>query len=82
MAFEFETVRDILACPQCHGDLVCSGNALVCASAEHRLSFLIVDEIPRLLLEESTELSAEEWSQVMEQQKRDPKTGKALPQSP
>ncbi len=64
MSFNFDAVSDILACPQCRGELVCVGDGLICNSDQHRLRFPIVDGIPRLLLEESTELTDEEWEQL------------------
>lgn len=71
MTFNFDAVADILACPQCRGELMCVGDALICGScdaAKRRLRFPIVDGIPRLLLEESTELSDEEWAEIQQQQ--------------
>lgn len=68
MTFNFDAVADILACPQCRGELIHVGDALVCDCPERRLRFPIVDGIPRLLLEESTELSDEEWAEIRKQQ--------------
>ena len=61
MPFNFEAVSDILACPQCHGQLIYVDDALVCGQKEHRLKFPVVDGIPRLLVDEATELTQEEW---------------------
>lgn len=68
MPFDFDAVADILACPQCRGKLLPFDDALVCDSCERRLSFPIVDGIPRLLVEESTELSDEEWEHLKKTQ--------------
>lgn len=68
MTFKFDAVADILACPQCRGELICVDDALICDCSDRRLRFPIVDGIPRLLLEESTELSDEEWAEIQKQQ--------------
>jgi len=64
MSFNFDAVSDILACPKCRGELICIGDSLICNSREHRLQFPIVDGIPRLLLEESSPLSDEQWDEL------------------
>lgn len=69
MTFNFEAVADILACPECRGELICIGDSLICDSTEHRLQFPVVDGIPRLLLDEATSLSDEEWQQLTKEQK-------------
>lgn len=49
-------VRDILACPQCHGTLALApGGAMLICSAE-RLGYPIVDGIPHLLVQEALHL--------------------------
>ncbi len=66
MSFDFDAVADILACPKCHGPLICTDDALICArGADHRLRFPIVDGIPRLLIEEAEELPADEWEALV-----------------
>ena len=82
MAFEFEAVRGILACPHCRCELVFTGEMLICTGADHRRSYPVTDDIPRLLPEESAELTEQEWSRVMTQHERNPQTGKALKSSP
>lgn len=69
MAFNFEAVADILACPECRGELICVGDSLICDCTEHRLKFPVVDGIPRLLRDEATLLSDEEWQQLTKEQK-------------
>ena len=71
-SFNFDAVSDILACPQCQGELICTGDSLICISKEHRLRFPIVDGIPRLLLEEATVLSEEEWEDLKRRQESSP----------
>lgn len=75
MAFDFEKVRSILVCPRSRCDLVQDGDALVSTSPEVRLRFPIVDDIPRLLVEEAQQLTPEAWSSIMQQAGRDPRTG-------
>lgn len=71
MTFDFEAVRDILACPQCRGELICVGDFLICNSEEHRLKFPITDGIPRLLMEESSAVSEEEWEDFSRRQEQE-----------
>jgi uncharacterized protein YbaR (Trm112 family) len=66
MEFDFQKVRDILACPKCKSALVLTDKALVCVNPDERLSFPILDGIPRLLVDEAKELTTEEWSRVMQ----------------
>lgn len=78
MPFDYEKVKNILVCPQCKADLLHDGNLLVCVNPETRLSYPIVDDIPRLLADEAKVLSAEEWGAVMQRQGRDALTGQPL----
>jgi len=68
--FNFDAVSDILACPECHGKLLNADDALVCeqtcGSGGHRLRFPVVDGIPRLLVDEATEVTEEEWKELLE----------------
>ena len=65
MSFQFDAHEDILACPKCHGKLICVDDALICGSDQHRLRFPIVDGIPRLLVEESTDINDDEWQRIL-----------------
>ena len=60
MSFNYEQVKDILVCPVTRDELVHEESALVSVNPERRLSYPIVDDIPRLLEDEATELSVEE----------------------
>lgn len=75
MPFDYDRIKDILVCPECKGDLVLDGEALVCASPELRLSYPIIDDIPRLLADEAVPLSPADWAAVMQRHGRDPATG-------
>ena len=75
MAFEYEKVKGILVCPRCKGELVHDGDTLVCVNPETRWRYPIVDDIPRLLVDEAKELSVDDWREVMQRQGRDASTG-------
>jgi uncharacterized protein YbaR (Trm112 family) len=57
---------DILCCPETKADLVLDGNTLVSTDKETRRRYRIEDDIPIMLIEESEQLSMEEWSTIMQ----------------
>jgi uncharacterized protein YbaR (Trm112 family) len=63
---------DMLCCPLTKADLVLDGETLVSTDRETRRRYKIEDNIPIMLIDESEELSIEEWQQIMN------KHGKAL----
>jgi len=65
MAFNFEKSRSYLVCPRCHADLVLDGSSLICTDPNVRLQYPIVEDIPRLLVEEATELTPDVWKAAM-----------------
>ena len=75
MTFDYDKVKDILVCPKTKCDLVHDGDSLVSTNPDTRLKYPIVDDIPRLLAAEASELSAEEWADVMQRHRRDGGTG-------
>ena len=75
MNFNFNNLRNILACPQSHARLVLDGKSLVSTDPQARLRYDIVDGIPRLLVDEATQLSVEDWCDVMRRHGHDPQTG-------
>jgi len=81
MPFHYDKVKDILVCPRSKSELVLDGTALVCVNPELRLSYPVVDDIPRLLDEEASELSVDDWSAVMERHGRDATTGQVVTNS-
>ncbi|MCU0343622.1 MAG: hypothetical protein MUF28_07350 [Ignavibacterium sp.] len=63
---------DILCCPETKADLVMDGNTLVSVDKNTRRRYRIEDDIPIMLIEESEQLSLDEWSAIMK------KHGKAV----
>ncbi|MCZ6703648.1 MAG: hypothetical protein O6940_11495 [Ignavibacteria bacterium] len=57
---------DILCCPETKADLVLDGNTLVSTDKETRRLYRIEDDIPIMLIEESKQLSMEEWTAIMQ----------------
>ena len=56
---------DILCCPETKADLVLDGETLVSTDKETRRRYRIEDDIPIMLIEESEQLSKEEWKTIM-----------------
>ncbi|MFN3694391.1 MAG: Trm112 family protein [Ignavibacterium sp.] len=56
---------DILVCPETKAELVLDGNYLVSTDKNTRRRYRIEDDIPIMLIEESEQLSFEEWSEIM-----------------
>ncbi len=65
MDFDFNTVKDILVCPQSKTALVRDGDALVCLDESCRLSYEIQQGIPIMLIDDATELTREAWGKVI-----------------
>ncbi|MCW9065316.1 MAG: hypothetical protein OQJ78_03395 [Ignavibacteriaceae bacterium] len=57
---------DILCCPETKADLVLDGDTLVSTDKETRRRYRIEDDIPIMLIEESEQLSMEEWIVIMQ----------------
>ncbi len=57
---------DILCCPETKANLVLDGNTLVSTDKETRRLYRIEDDIPIMLIEESEQLSMEEWTAIMQ----------------
>ncbi|HMN48100.1 MAG TPA: hypothetical protein PKD67_03100 [Ignavibacteriaceae bacterium] len=56
---------DILVCPETKAELVLDGNTLVSTDKATRRRYRIEDDIPIMLIEESEQLSIEEWTDIM-----------------
>jgi len=57
---------DILCCPETKADLVLDGDTLVSTDKKTRRRYRIEDDIPIMLIEESEQLSMEEWTEIMQ----------------
>lgn len=78
MSFDYEKVKHILVCPESKAQLVYDKTALVGTDPETRLSYPIVDEIPRLLAVEAKELTIAEWAEVMKRHNRSEQNGQPV----
>jgi uncharacterized protein len=56
---------DILCCPETKADLVLDGNTLVSTDKNTRRRYRIEDDIPVMLIDDSEQLSVEEWREIM-----------------
>lgn len=78
MSFDYQKVSDLLVCPDTRADLVKEQTALVSTDPQSRLSYPILDDIPRLLTDEATQLSTEDWAAVMQRHNRSTDTGQPV----
>lgn len=56
---------DILCCPETKADLVLDGDFLISVDKNTRRRYRIEDDIPIMLIDESEQLSIEEWTEIM-----------------
>ncbi len=56
---------DILCCPETKAELVLDGETLVSTDKKTRRRYRIEDDIPIMLIDESEQLSIEEWTGIM-----------------
>jgi hypothetical protein len=56
---------NILCCPETKAELVLDGNTLVSTDKETRRRYRIEEDIPIMLIDESEQLSPEEWKAIM-----------------
>ena len=56
---------DILCCPETKAVLVLDGETLVSTDKKTRRRYRIEDDIPVMLIDESEQLSMEEWTEIM-----------------
>lgn len=61
---------DILVCPETKAELVLDGNYLVSTDKNTRRRYRIEDDIPIMLIDESEQLSIEEWTEIMKRHGR------------
>jgi len=62
---------DILCCPETKAELVLDSNTLVSTDKETRRLYRIEDDIPIMLIEESEQLSMEQWTAIMKKHDKD-----------
>lgn len=62
---------DILCCPETKADLVLDGDTLVSTDSKTRRRYKIVDDIPVMLIDESEQLSYDEWKNIMKKHGKD-----------
>lgn len=56
---------EILVCPETKAELVLDGNFLVSTDKNTRRRYRIEDDIPIMLVDESEQLTLEEWTEIM-----------------
>lgn len=56
---------EILCCPETKAELVLDGETLVSTDKNTRRRYRIEDDIPIMLIDESEQLSLEEWKKIM-----------------
>ena len=61
---------DILCCPETKADLILDGDRLVSTDKNSRRCYKIEDDIPIMLIDESTVLTEEEWNEIMKKHNR------------
>lgn len=64
---------DILCCPETKADLVLDNNTLVSTDIGTRRRYKIIDDIPVMLIEESEQITLEEWTEIMKKHGRETK---------
>ena len=75
MSFDPKLLDRILVCTKCRSPLVHDGDGLVCVTADCRLRFAILHEIPNMLVEDAVAVPVDAWAPVMQRAGRDPVTG-------
>lgn len=61
---------EILCCPESKADLILDDNTLVSVDKNTRRRYRIEEDIPIMLIEESEQLSLEEWKSIMNKHER------------
>lgn len=62
---------EILCCPETKADLILEGNFLISTDKSTRRRYRIEGNIPIMLIEESEQLSLEEWTEIMKRNGRE-----------
>ena len=66
MSFDATLLGKILVCTKCRSPLVRDGDALFCVTADCRMRFSILQEIPNMLVEDALAAPLAEWSPAMQ----------------
>jgi uncharacterized protein YbaR (Trm112 family) len=75
MSFDPKLLDKILVCTKCRSPLVRDGDALICATADCRLRFAILHEIPNMLVEDAVPVPVDEWAPLMRRAGQGPISG-------
>lgn len=54
-----------LVCPKCRTAIVRDGDSFVCSSAECRLRYAIIDDIPKFLIDEAEAVPLDDWKRIV-----------------
>ena len=66
-----QDLLNILCCPETQADLVLDGNFLVSTDKKTRRRYKIENNIPIMLVDESEQLSVEEWQEIMKKHNKE-----------
>ena len=61
---------EILCCPETKAELVLDGETLVSTDKKTRRRYRIEDDIPVMLIDESEQLSMEDWTEIMKKHEK------------
>ncbi len=78
MSFDPKLLDKILVCTKCRSPLIRDGDALICVTNDCRLRFVILHEIPNMLVEDAIPAPVDEWLPMMRRAGRDPASGAPL----
>lgn len=56
---------EILVCPLTRASLVLDGDTLVSTDPKTRRRYKIIEDIPNMMIDESEELTEEDWKRIM-----------------
>jgi uncharacterized protein YbaR (Trm112 family) len=65
MAIDLQPFVQMLVCPACRSKLVIDDRSFVCSSSDCRRRYLVKDDIPVMLVDESQTVTPEEWTTLM-----------------
>lgn len=65
MAIDLQPFVQILVCPACRSKLVIDGRSFVCSSSDCRRRYIVKDDIPVMLVDETHAVTPEEWTALM-----------------